>query len=181
MTMHDAGGTQPPRTDTLDLTQPVAAWMPTLWYPSYTEGMPTLCVGLAPTPPFSRPHKAWLVETPGERAALVAALAKPIPVREGNVLDFRHGPDATCSRRSRFRPRDMVVAHYAPTDERWPHLVVAAAPEAVVQAVGAASLVRERYIVMPFETEAEAHEFLVHLGAIAGRAGAGLRFGHPAH
>lgn len=84
---------------TLDLTAPIASWLPTAWYGGYVADLPDLCVGRWP-PELARATgqrwKVWVVETPLERADLLAALARPVP-RKGAAVDFSSGPDAAGS------------------------------------------------------------------------------------
>lgn len=177
MTMNDAGGTQPPRTDELDLTKPLSAWMPTLWYPSYMDGMPDLLIGRLPAS-FEQPYKLFYVETPGERAALLAALEKPVTVK-GDFVDFRDGPDRTCSRRSRLRVSDLTVYLYPPSEAGWPFFLVTAYPDAVVREVGPEEFGRERYTIERFSTEEEATAFVTRLGLMAATEGAEIGITAP--
>ncbi|KAB0679680.1 hypothetical protein [Aureimonas leprariae] len=177
MTLHNAGGTQPPRTDKLDLTQPLSAWMPTLWYPGYMDGMPDLLIGRLPAS-FEQPFKLFYVETPGERAALLAALEKPIRMTDG-VINFRDGPDRTCSRRSRLRVSDLTVYLYPPSEPGWPFFLVTAYPDTVVREVGPQEFGRERYTIEHFSTEEEATAFMVQMGVMAGLRGSEIGFVDP--
>ena len=74
------------------LKLPINEWLPTTWYGGFLKGLPDLCVGKLPAA-FGRssanPWKIWIVENPEERAALIDALARPVPMRGNAVISNR--------------------------------------------------------------------------------------------
>jgi hypothetical protein len=108
-----------------DLSRPIADWLPYVWYRHNVSGLtlPSLCVGRLPTA-FGRPWKWWIVETPAEEKALLAALARPVPMRLG-MVDFQSGPDAAVSAPS---SGPAVGALYAPPAQDWPWITLVRAP-----------------------------------------------------
>lgn len=138
-----------------DFTSPVRDWLPTAWVAGYIDGLPDLCIGRLP-PEISRPDgrwKIWIVERPAERAALLAAPARPIPL-SGGGLDFRSGPDAAVAAQGRG---GAVVALYPPAAEGWPWVTLVRLPRA------APGYARGVYATDTDETEAGASQRISRL------------------
>ena len=74
--------------------------------------MPNICVGKLPVA-FGRSdvdeRKIWIVETPAERAALIDALSKPVPMHDGAV-DFASRPDAAVGKADENKHHGNPVA-----------------------------------------------------------------------
>jgi hypothetical protein len=151
----------------IDLDAPIARWLPTAWYPGYLEDLPDLCVGRWP-PIFNRTGddawKVWIVETPGERKALLNALARPVP-RVDAGLDFRSGPDAAVSKPSTGAP---FVALYPPPEPEWPAIVLCRWPVEIGRSIASA---RGRYT---YETRHDEDAAIARVSEIAARLGADL-------
>ncbi|KMO27209.1 hypothetical protein VQ02_33595 [Methylobacterium variabile] len=124
--------------------------MPIVWYGGFLPGLPDLCVGRWPAGVAAKtPWKVWIVETPQERAALLASVAKPVAIRGGG-LDFKSGPDAMVSGPIRG---DSVIALYLPPEPGWPWFTVGRWPPEVALGIGAQ---REAYTWEADATEAAA-------------------------
>lgn len=148
----------------IDLDQPVGVWMPIAWYGGYLPGLPDLCLGRWPAD-FRRTGldrwKLWIVRSPGERAALEAALARPVP-KKGPALDFSAGPDAAVRAPG---PDDDYVALYQPVTPEWPWITLVSLTMTAAHAkqLGAA---RGRYTWDADETEAAAIDRMHRLRSI---------------
>lgn len=115
------------------ISEPVSKWLPLQKYRGYLPGLPDLYVGRLPeyiVGPRVYPWKIWFIETPEEADALEKSLDKPILMRR-RFLDFKSGPDATCSRpnlQKDYGP--FTIALYAPdeADTGWPWITVTRFP-----------------------------------------------------
>lgn len=147
----------------IDPDAPIDSWMPIVWYTGFRPGLPHLCVGRWPPGiTVATPWKLWAVENPGEREALLAALARPVPRRDG-ALDFLSGPDAAVSRPG---SGETVVALYEPAASGWPWITLGRWPREIGRQYGA---YRDVYTWDADLTEAAAHE------RIAGGIGEGVK------
>ena len=150
----------------IDLSAPVRDWLPTVCYPGYMPGLPDIWLGRWPAV-FRRSgsarFKPWYVETPAERAALLAALARAVP-RIGAALDFRSGPDAATARPSALARG--FIGLYIPPDAGWPWLTVVGIAHAPVHEATALELGRGAYAIEAFEAEAPALDHLARLRAM---------------
>lgn len=136
----------------IDPAAPLSSWMPIVWYGGFQPGLPDLCVGRwPPGVAAATPWKLWAVETPAEREALLAALARPVPLR-GGALDFASGPDAAVSRPG---IGNQVLALYEPPAPGWPWITLGRWPPEIGRQVDAH---RDVYTWDADLTEAAAHE-----------------------
>lgn len=142
----------------INLSAPINAWMPIVWYAGYTPNLPDLCVGRWPAllaRGRADDYKIWYVENPAERGLLLDALARPAP-RVGRALDFSSGPD----RATRNPPRAQAfVAMYAPPEPGWPWVIVTS----IDGAPASMGLGRGRYAYDVFDTQAAAVSHMTQL------------------
>jgi len=137
----------------VDFARPIHTWLPTATYPGFREGLPDLVLGRLPEPvsiSVGRAFKGWVVESAAEHAALVAALDLPIPQPEPGRLNFKAGPDAACAAPSAGPP---FVALYAPPQDGWPFVVLAAWP---AERERRTRIQRDRYVWESFMARADA-------------------------
>lgn len=162
---------------TIDLSAPVAAWLPTVWYGGYLPDMPDLCVGRLP--PEMRagrasPWKIWIVESPRERKLLLRALEKPVALRAG-AIDFRAELDAATGAPGRG---DAFLGLYAPPAPDWPWITIGRWPPQIGAAMG--GLARGVYSTETDDSEAAALDRLSRLGAmVSAVSGSGLPIRTP--
>jgi len=118
----------------IDPDAEIRSWLPIVWYNRFRTDLPDLCLGRWP-PGITTvtPWKLWVVETDAERAALLAALARPVPRRDG-ALDFRSGPDAAVSQPG---SGDTVMALYEPPSPGWPWITLGRWPREIGRQYGA--------------------------------------------
>ena len=149
----------------VDFNRPIFEWLPTRTYASFRPGLPDVVLGRLPEPvsiAVGRAFKGWIVESADERAALEAALARPILQPEPGRLNFKAGPDAACAGRSQG---PAFLALYAPPEESWPVLLLSSfAPERERRT----RIQRDRYVWETFATAALAEEALAAELAEAG-------------
>ncbi len=156
---------------------PLRELMPSLLYPSFLPNTPSVLVLRVPdelrvgpkrsSGRLSDGYKAVLIETQADRRFVEDALSRPLVVRN-NVILMKESIDKTNLRRSQLPASASAgFLHYAPGDEGWPHLLVTMswAPLPIP------GLLRERYAVGYYETEAEIVAAMKHIAGVSGQCG----------